>query len=360
MKRRTIRYLKGLGIVFSIVAILVLVLQIHFVQVIVFRLVMKTAGDWIVSSFVVAIDGPKFVSAVEADLKESDEVLALRVNGEAKAYPIDILACHQAINDQIGDIAILVTYCPWSYSARAFDRRVQGRILEFSVKGIRRNSLLMADKHTNSEWLQMSGRAISGTMVGKELKPILSMHTTWGFWKRHNPDSLLLSEQNCLSHDHGEFPNCDRYEDYRSGKDLISVPRNQSGHYHPKEIVLGVQFNGESRAYPLSELTGRKVIQDTLGNQDLAIVFDEKSQTAGAFYSQAKEGTTTFSADGGQDPLVVDTEWVHLWSWDDNAGIERSEVAGLAPAVSQKAFWFAWFDFHPDTSIWTSDMTGRQ
>jgi hypothetical protein len=52
-----------------------------------------------------------YVRAADADfVKPSDLVLGVVVNGEAVAYPINQLAYHHVINDEVGGVPIAATY----------------------------------------------------------------------------------------------------------------------------------------------------------------------------------------------------------------------------------------------------------
>lgn len=59
-----------------------------------------------------ALVRPKFVSANELgrQLKDSNRVLGIFLNGEAKAYPIRILNWHELVNDTVGGRALLVSW----------------------------------------------------------------------------------------------------------------------------------------------------------------------------------------------------------------------------------------------------------
>ena len=60
-----------------------------------------------------AIDAPVFTSVAAADfLRADDRVLGLNINGEAKAYPINILNWHEIVNDVVGGTAVAITWCP--------------------------------------------------------------------------------------------------------------------------------------------------------------------------------------------------------------------------------------------------------
>ena len=60
------------------------------------------------------IDNPSFVTVQEADgwLEDKEPVVLVEVNGEAKAYPIQILTWHEIVNDEIGGVPVSVTFCP--------------------------------------------------------------------------------------------------------------------------------------------------------------------------------------------------------------------------------------------------------
>ena len=76
-------------------------------------------------------------------------MIALRVNGQARAYPLQILTYHEIVNDVIGGRPVAVTFCPLCNSSVVFDREVLGSVLRFGVSGNLRNSdLIMWDDVT--------------------------------------------------------------------------------------------------------------------------------------------------------------------------------------------------------------------
>jgi hypothetical protein len=85
-----------------------------------------------------SIDEPAFITAAEVDfLAENEPVLALDIDGDVRAYPVQILMWHEIVNDTVGGIPIAVTYCPLCNSALAYDRRIASRVLEFGTSGLR-------------------------------------------------------------------------------------------------------------------------------------------------------------------------------------------------------------------------------
>ena len=119
-----------------------------------------------------SIDDPKFVAL--ADLKglaATEPVIGFSHNGDARAYPLRILIWHEIVNDTVGGMPITVTYCPLCNSAIVFDRRLDGRVLDFGTTGkLRKSDLVMYDRQTESWWQQFIGEGIVGEMTGKRLK----------------------------------------------------------------------------------------------------------------------------------------------------------------------------------------------
>jgi hypothetical protein len=142
-----------------------------------------------------SIDNPKFVSvASSADLKPREPVIGLEIGGEAKAYPLRILVWHEIVNDTVGGVPVVVTYCPLCNAAIVFDRRVAGRPVTFGTTGKLRNSdLVMYDRATKSWWQQFTGEAIVGKYTGTRLKIVPARLESFElFSKRHPKGSVLV------------------------------------------------------------------------------------------------------------------------------------------------------------------------
>ncbi len=54
---------------------------------------------------------PIFVPAGKATfLENSDKVIGITINGEAKAYPVKIMNWHEVVNDTLGGMPIMATW----------------------------------------------------------------------------------------------------------------------------------------------------------------------------------------------------------------------------------------------------------
>jgi hypothetical protein len=58
------------------------------------------------------IDDPGFVTVEEADrwLEDREPVQVVSINGDARAYPLQILVWHEIVNDVVGGEPVTVTY----------------------------------------------------------------------------------------------------------------------------------------------------------------------------------------------------------------------------------------------------------
>jgi len=256
-----------------------------------------------------SLDDPEFVAADDATyLKDKDRVLGLSINGIAHAYPIRILNYHEIVNDVIGGAAIVITYCPLCGSGTAFEAAIDGRSYEFGVSGLLYNSdVLMYDRETGSLWSQLMVQAVTGPMQGTRLQQLPLSNTSWQEWVQRHPETRVLSNKTGYSRNYRVDP----YPNYgRSGKLYFPVTHS-SKRYRRKDIVMGLEIDGQFKAYPLRELKkGENRFADKFAGEEFSVEFDAKHQTA-----------RIVKADGPEIPTTM-------------------------------AFWFAWYAFHPETDVY--------
>ena len=114
---------------------------------------------------------PVYLPAAEVtDVGPLEPVLSIGINGDFRAYPLRILLWHEIVNEVIGGVPVLVSYCPLCNSGVVFDRRLGDRTLEFGNTGrIRHMDMVMYDHATESWWQQFTGEAIIGELAGQLL-----------------------------------------------------------------------------------------------------------------------------------------------------------------------------------------------
>ncbi|MCH7490455.1 MAG: DUF3179 domain-containing protein, partial [Gemmatimonadetes bacterium] len=99
---------------------------------------------------------------------------------DAIAYPLSALeelGVAAAVNDSVGERAVLVTYQAEYEVANAFDRTVDGIALTFEIATT--SPLVLRDQETGTTWDEQ-GVAIEGALAGRRLTPIADSYV--GFW----------------------------------------------------------------------------------------------------------------------------------------------------------------------------------
>jgi hypothetical protein len=155
------------------------------------------------------IDSPSFVSIEAANswLADREPVIALEINGDARAYPLQIMTWHEIVNDSVGGIPVAVTFCPLCNSAIAFNRRIGEIVYDFGVSGKLRNSdLIMWDRQTESWWQQFTGEAIVGSLAGIRLDMLPAVIISWGDFRSAYPEGQVLSRETGFSRPYGRNP----------------------------------------------------------------------------------------------------------------------------------------------------------
>jgi Protein of unknown function (DUF3179) len=211
-----------------------------------------------------AIDEPKVVPVAGAGFLEPREpVIALEVDGDARAYPLQILIWHEIVNDELGGVPVAVTFCPLCNTAIVFDRRVDGEVLDFGTTGNLRNSdLVMYDRQTESWWQQFGGRALVGELTGAELDQLPAKIVAWRSFAREHPDGTVLSRETGYSRSYGENP-YPGYDDVDSPP-LFATRKSDDERLPPKERVVFVERGKDAVVIPFSVLRARRVIRFAL------------------------------------------------------------------------------------------------
>ncbi len=313
-----------------------------------------------------AIDRPAFVApkAASAWLTPKEPVLALEIDGDARAYPLRILMWHEIVNDTVAARPVAVTYCPLCNSALVYDRVVDRRTLDFGTSGkLYKSDLVMYDRQTHSLWAQMEGRAIVGERVGTRLGRVPANTIAFEDFKTTYPNGRVLSRETGHARAYGRNP----YEGYdRPDSRPFLFQGAIDTRRPPKERVIGIIVDRAARAYPWPVVGQQGVVHDTIGGERLVIFYrpgalsalDETNIEA----SQAIGATAVFTPVVDGRPLTFapiaegfrDRETGSTWNLFGHA--RQGPLAGkrLRPVPHVDAFWFAWAAFYPATSLYTA------
>ena len=124
-------------------------------------------------------------------LPSKELVLGMVVAGLAKAYPFSVISDRTVINDHFAGEPVVVTFEPISESGAAFDRRLDGRTLNFEPAEGRGGVALMQDLETGSLWQVLTGQAVDGPLFGQRLERLPSHYSFWFAWSDFHPETDL-------------------------------------------------------------------------------------------------------------------------------------------------------------------------
>ena len=167
----------------------------------------------------------------------------------------------------------------------------------------------MYDHQTESLWLQVKRRAVTGPMADTRLSILPSTLTTWGKWRNKHPDTTVLSFETGHRRDYSRDP----YEDYyRQRRGIFSSFFRPGPDEEEKEMVAGITVNGIAKAYPVGILRREGRLRDTVGMEDVTLTFSSETDRI------------TIKTSGGTliDPVIV--------------------------------YWFVWKGIYPDTERYKS------
>jgi hypothetical protein len=251
-----------------------------------------------------SIDQPQFLAAGQVDFLDPDDlVISVSHSGETRAYPTRILDRHEIVNDVFGETPLAVTYCPLCGSGLAFIRVVDGETTEFGVSGLlHNNDLIMYDRKTESIWQQITGRALAGPKRGETLVAVPVSMNEWADWRDANPGAVVLAPPM----DADQYVK-NVYGDYASSDRLLFPVSAQDARLHAKKVIYGFEA----------------------GKQSIAVDSEWLLQS----------GSWEYEVEGQSIRLQVDAA----------GGVNG--FAGGEPMPVHRMFWFAWYSFHPDTSL---------
>jgi hypothetical protein len=291
-----------------------------------------------------SIDSPKFVSAEDAGLQDSDLVLGLNINGDIRAYPLNILVWHEIVNDEVGGTPVAVTYCPLCFTNQVFHRTIDNQTVEFGTSGKLYNSnLVMYDRTSESLWSQALSQAIVGEHAGKKLERIPFDVAFWREWKALYPESKVLSQDTGFGRPYGVDP----YGNYYTDPNILFPVSHRDDRLGPKEIVVGLENEGSYRAYPIQQIEDNHLINDEIG--DRKIVLMSFYPFMARPYDRSVDGLVLdFEYDGGK---VIDTQTSSIWNFEGEAIEGEMKGKQLVRLPFDEGFWFEWVAFHPETSL---------
>ena len=127
-------------------------------------------------------------------------VVTIDAEGEAVAYPYEVLQEVHVVNDIVAGEPVVVLWAPGTASAldassvaggddvgaaTTFSRHLDGQTLTFAFE----NGSIV-DEQTGSEW-DVLGQAVGGPLQGSALPPVVSINHFWFSWAAFRPETRV-------------------------------------------------------------------------------------------------------------------------------------------------------------------------
>ena len=290
---------------------------------------------------------PVFETADDAAawLDNRDIVLGYVDEGEAYAYPVNILNFHELVSQTVNGRPIIVTYCPLCRSGVVYDRTLNGEVLLFgNTSALYESDMVMLDHQTGSYWVQISGKAVVGRLTGAQLEALPSQMNTWEQWQAQYPETKVLSRETGFSRNYSRDP-FRGYAEQLNRTGQFPFPVSEAGRdarLAPGTLLLAVQIGAETHVYPV-ENRNLTVLNEVIG-ETAVIIFIQSD--AGVAYRPAADGRSlTFTLQNNQ---IVDNETGSAWNFAGQAVAGELTGAQLEPLPTRTALWFSLIAAYPD------------
>jgi hypothetical protein len=289
-----------------------------------------------------------FAMAARSGTEGSKLIVGLVIDGQAKAYPIQLIGYHHQMVDTIGKTPVMITYCTVCRSARAYSPVVNGKVESFRLVGMDHFNAVFEDATTKSWWQQATGKAIAGPMKGQSLKEFPSTQLTLDAWLRQHPESLVMNPDTLF------MDNYFKLEDYDKGKMRGPLVRRDMVSWQPNAWIVAVMNKYASKAYDWNELVQKRVIQDMVDSLPVLLTIEHDSASFHVYDRRVNGLLLNFQLSGADDLLTDDNTHSH-WNMDGVCLSGALQGQRLLPVQSYNEFWHSWKTFHSDATIYVSN-----
>ena len=145
----------------------------------------------------------------------------------------------------------------------------------------------------------------------------------------------------------------------RDGIPSIDKPKflsaKKATYLKPNDRVIGIEVDGEARAYPIRILNWHEIVNDKINGQAIAVTFCPLCGS-GVVYSAEIDGKAyQFGVSGllyNSDVLLYDRQTKSLWSQILSKGISGKMVDQALDVIdSSHTSWQSWKAQYPDTKV---------
>ena len=305
---------------------------------------------------------PGFDTQREADLKltGNEPVFIAILPDGPRIYPQQYLLWHQVVNEVVQDQAFAITYCPITGTLMAYNATMQGVNLIFDVEGHNTqdgffsflydgNSVLI-DRNTGSLWLQETGMAFDGPLIGRGMATIPVFWTTWEAAKKVYPDAPVMSRpRGRRPYGRDPYGSYLKHDTYYDNDILAYAPRRLDKRFHKKSPMYCLELDNFLVAVEISYVREQGAVNFFVGPYALLAVHDPSLDVVRIFNRQIWAEPFLFTR---QDGKLIDLATKSVWNPATGKAIEGNMAgAGMKEYFGVYSMWFAWYSINPETLV---------
>ena len=268
-------------------------------------------------------------------------VIGIELNGEARAYPIQLIGYHHQVVDTINSIPVMVTYCTVCRTGRVFNPVVNGKHEKFRLVGMDHFNAMFEDETTKSWWRQSTGECIAGPLKGKRLSEVNSEQVALNAWLRRFPKSLILQGDEKFKSSYVQMDNYDK------GNSKSNLTKRDTASWNPKSWIVGIETDLIAKAYDWNQLVDLRLMQDSLPNLPLVILLENDSASFHTYSRKIKNDILNFSL---RNDSIIDLNSQSIWDYNGTCIEGKLKGASLEKIKSYQEYVHSWEFFHPGST----------
>jgi hypothetical protein len=231
-----------------------------------------------------------------------------------------------------------------------WSREVDGLRLTFHLAGINNQNFLMRDEETGTYWQQISGAAISGPLKGRRLTLVPSDELSFAIWKSEQPQGTVLNDVHQYI---SQYARKDWDVRMKRASTVLDFPEYG---LKARDLMLGIQAYGSSRAFLYDQVLKEKLVKDHVGAEPVLLVVGPDNQSVRAFRDRIPgvDGSPDFYRLTGNRPgvLLMDDATGSEWNFQGCAVSGKAKGVCLERLPVIKDYWFDWRNYNPKTTVY--------
>jgi len=244
-----------------------------------------------------------------------------------------------------------IAFCEQCTGAAAFRRDLDGRVVSFETAGVYNGTIILRDRQTRTLWAPFSGKGLEGPLAGRRLERIPLSLMRWTAWKSRHPATSVVWGPAAVRGGHGSW--------YEPGKwgivgEMGATVEGWDPRLPENVLVYGLEAPGGKRAYPLSEVRSRGVVNDTVADLPIALLARGEFDVVGFDRTLAGRRLEFQPASIGE-AVMVDGETQSGWSDEGLAVSGPLRGERLARVEGYVVEWHVWAAYNPDTGIFGAE-----